>query len=97
MDIRVVKENLQNTDTGGGFRELSAMVTIDNSVPIRRQREAVIYEILALFFEPTYSREFIEDTVTKALIDGLDEVCPHVSKAGYTYPEAWQDGTYQEA
>lgn len=92
MEITVKKEDLNAVETGGGFRELTAVITIDSSKPLRSQKIALIYETLACFLEPMLSREFVE-MLAEQLVEALDELGPVVSKAGYQYPDSWYSQT----
>lgn len=92
MDIKIIKEDLNAVETGGGFRELTAAITIDSSKPLRSQKIALIYKTLAYFLEPMLSREFVE-MLAEQLVEVLDELEPVVSKAGYLYPDNWKSGT----
>lgn len=71
--IRVIKEDLRAVDCGGGFREITTTVTIDTSQPLRLQRHALFYEILASYLEPAFSYEFVLE-LCDSLQDGLDEL-----------------------
>jgi len=48
-NFTVHKIDLSDHDTGGGFREVDATITIDSSLPVRRQEEALIYEMLGVY------------------------------------------------
>ena len=78
MNIEVKLEDLSEFDTGGGMREVNAKITIDSKMPYRRQREAVIFETLALFLDSELEcqREWVQyltDKVTMNL-DILDAI-----------------------
>jgi len=51
----VHKIDLSDHDTGGGFREVDATITIDSSLPSRRQEEALIHEMLGVYLGMTVS------------------------------------------
>jgi len=72
MNIEIKLEDLSEFDTGGGMRECHATVTVDSKMPYRRQREAVIFETLALFLdtELELNREWVQyltDKITMSL------------------------------
>jgi hypothetical protein len=74
MEIRINRENLSHYDTGGGYRETSADIYIDETSNPRQQRRTVIYETLGALLDPFETNgEFIE-SLTDALIDALDQL-----------------------
>jgi len=73
MEITYSTENLSHVDTGGGFRDIKAHITIDSSLSPRRQKEAVLYETLACYLEPMFSGEFVDELV-RHLIEALDAI-----------------------
>jgi hypothetical protein len=52
MEIEVVKEDLSKIDCGGAYREAKAVITVDNTLPLFKQRQALIHEILSLHLDP---------------------------------------------
>jgi len=58
-NFTVHKVDLSDHDTGGGFREVDAVITIDSSLPRRRQEETLIHEILGVYLGPVVSTEDI--------------------------------------
>jgi len=72
MDVQVNLEPLPHVDTGGGFREVKAEITIDSTQPRWRQRQAVIYETAASMLSSVLSHEAIID-LTIAIGDALDQ------------------------
>ena len=70
IDITVSKEDLSNHDTGGGTRIVKAEITVDSSLPLLRQREAVIHEILGVYLGIMVSTEDIAE-VSSAVNDGI--------------------------
>lgn len=75
MQIILKKENLSEVDCGGGLRDITAMITIDASLPPRRQREVAIFETLASLLDSDveHRHEFI-DYVTRKVVDVLDQL-----------------------
>jgi len=73
MNIELKIEDLSEFDTGGGMRETKAIITIDANMPYRRQREAVIFETLALFLDSELesNREWVQ-YLTDHIILNLD-------------------------
>jgi len=73
--IAINREDLSHVDCGGGMRQVSVVITVDSTLPIRRQREIVTYEILgACLDNDTEERhDFLEDLATK-IVDAQDEL-----------------------
>ena len=70
MDITVNLEDLSNHDTGGGTRVVKAEITVDSSLPILRQREALIHEILGVYLGIIVAPEDIAE-IAEGINDGL--------------------------
>ena len=47
--IKIIKDDLSGFDTGGAFREVDAVITVDSSIPEDRQRECLIHEVLGVY------------------------------------------------
>ena len=72
-NIIVRKEDLSDYDSGGGYREVDARVTVDSSMSKHRQRVALIHEILGVFLGTVIPRENIEE-IAEAIADGLRQL-----------------------
>jgi len=74
MEIEVIRDvNLGLFDTGGGFREVRAKITIDDSLSPRMKRHTLIFETIGAclgFAIPHKERHELTDT----LIDALDQL-----------------------
>ena len=46
MKLTVISEDLGGYDTGGGTREVAALVTVDKNLSPRQKRKVVLYEVL---------------------------------------------------
>jgi len=74
MDIRVVKDaGLSEYDTGGGTRDVKTVVSVDTNLPLRRQKEVVIYEVLGSLLGFVISHELLEE-ITSKVMDGLEQI-----------------------
>ncbi|KKN22240.1 hypothetical protein LCGC14_0917410 [marine sediment metagenome] len=72
MEIEIKVEPLPHLDSGGGFREVSTVITIDSSQSRTNQRQAVIYETLASAISYVISHENLLN-LTSLLGEALDE------------------------
>ena len=70
VDFTVIKEDLSNHDTGGGLRRVTAVITIDSSLPYIRQRESVIHEILGAYLGILISTDDITE-IAGSINDGI--------------------------
>ena len=70
VDITVTKEDLSNHDTGGGTRLVTAQITVDSSLPLIRQRESLIHEILGAYLGIAISTEDIAE-IAGSINDGI--------------------------
>lgn len=73
MEISVSKEDLSEVDCGGGYRTVSAKISIDVSKSARLQRHAVVYEVLASYLEPMFARCFVLE-LADSVCNGLDDI-----------------------
>ena len=73
MEITVHKVDLSTADTGGGYREVKADITIDSSLPYRQQRGALIYEALASMLDDVIGHNNLLD-IANTLGDSLDQL-----------------------
>ncbi|KKL62850.1 hypothetical protein LCGC14_2180960 [marine sediment metagenome] len=73
MEITVIKADLSNAETGGGFREVKAEITLDSSLPYRQQRNTLLYEALGSMLDYVISHEELLD-ISIALGDALDQL-----------------------
>ena len=83
MEIKVNLEPIDGYSTGGGYRESSAVVTIDSTYSRRMQREAVIYEILGLYLDHAIPHDLLEDLAGN-INDGIDQLEAEHERAGRT-------------
>jgi len=70
--IQVSKEDLSGYDTGGAAREVNAVITIDSTLPIERQRECLIHEVLGVYLGSVLSVDMlghIAQSINEAIID----------------------------
>ena len=73
MEITITKEDLSNVDTGGGCRVVTAEIVIDTSQSKRQQRQAVLYETLAVMLDYVISHERLQE-MTETLGEALDQI-----------------------
>jgi len=75
MQITINKEDLSHVDCGGGMRQVSVIITIDTTLPLRRQQEIVTYEVLGacLDNDSEERHDFLEDLATK-IVDAQYEL-----------------------
>jgi len=69
-DIDIVLDDLSHADTGGAYREVTAEITVDCTLPRERQRISLIHEMLGVYLGSVVSREDIEE-MAEAIHDGL--------------------------
>lgn len=70
--IQVHKEDLSSFDTGGAIREVNATITIDSTLPVERQRECLIHEILGVYLGGILSVDMlsqIAQSINEVIID----------------------------
>lgn len=76
MEIELHQEaELKHFDTGGGLREVKAIIAIDESLAPRQKRYVTIYETLGCLIGFAISRECREE-ITTILMDVLDQLEP---------------------
>ena len=73
MEITVHKADLSGVDSGGGYREVKAEITIDSSMPYRQQRRALIYETLASMLGDVIEHNNLLD-IANTLDGALDQL-----------------------
>ena len=75
MQITINTADLSSLDCGGGLRHLSAEITVDKTLPMRRQREIVTFEVLSALLDNDFEerREFLEDVAEK-IVDAQDSL-----------------------
>ena len=75
MQIQISTEDLSNVDCGGGMRRLTCDITVDSTLPLRRQREIVIYEVLGAFLDNELEeRHDYLELVADKIVEALDEI-----------------------
>ncbi len=47
--LKIIKDDLSFVDTGGATREVNTTVTVDSTLPLERQRECLIHEVLGVY------------------------------------------------
>jgi len=70
--IQVSKEDLSGYDTGGAAREVNAVITVDSTLPMERQRECLVHEILGIYLGGVLSIDMlsqIAQSINEAIID----------------------------
>ena len=72
MDITISREDLSDHDTGGAIRVVKAEITIDSSLPLLRQREALIHEILGVYLGILVNTEDICE-IACAISNGINQ------------------------
>jgi len=97
MDITVKKEDLRDADTGGGYRNVDAVGTIDENLSPRLQRKVTLFEPLCCLLEYLLTEPHIDD-IAEILNDTLAQLEPidkrEISKARFDYPDEWHRNTY---
>ena len=73
MEITLTKSDISEYDTGGGTREVEAVITIDSKLSPRLQRQVAIYETLGCMLGYALTHEQLE-TITDTLGDVLDQL-----------------------
>jgi len=74
MEITILKDkDLAQHDTGGGTRDVRVVISVDASLPLRRQRGVVIYETLGCLIGFVISHEYLDEIAT-ILVDALDQL-----------------------
>ena len=74
MEITIkTNPNLSQYDTGGGIREINAVITIDETLSPRLKRQVVIYETLGCLLGFVLEHNQLED-ITEVLVDALDQL-----------------------
>lgn len=56
-DVIIKKEDLSDTDAGGGLRHTTTEITIDKTVPLYQQRIALVYELLSAMLDAIVTHE----------------------------------------
>jgi len=75
MQITINLENLSNVDCGGGMRAVSVVITVDSTLPLKRQREIVTYEVLGAYLDSDLEERhaFLEELASK-IVEAQDEL-----------------------
>ena len=79
VDITVTKEDLSHFDTGGATRRVTAVITVDSSLPIERQRVGLIHEILGAYLGTVISTSDIAE-LALSIADGLNQLESDIEK-----------------
>ena len=76
MEIEIKQDSiLTQFDTGGGTRELHAVITIDETLSPRQKRSVAIFETLGCLLSYVVTKE-IREEITGLLVDVLDQLEP---------------------
>ena len=76
MEIELRQDRaMSNFDTGGGVREFSVVITIDETLSPRQKRHVAIFETLGCYLGLVIPREYREE-ITHSLVDVLDQLEP---------------------
>lgn len=74
MEIKVIKEDLSQVDCGGAYKEMAVSICVDKTLPLRRQRQALIYEVLSAYLDPIECQQAMMDDIANSIADALDEL-----------------------
>jgi len=76
MEIIVNKDkDLSNYNTGGGTRDLTAVITLDDTLSPRMKRHTLIYETLGIMLGYAIAHEQLEG-LADILVEALDQLEP---------------------
>jgi len=67
-----------NEDTGGGYREVTARVTIDSSTPKHVQLHSAFYEVLSTYMDPNEERRSFFLDVADTLLEAHRCICTEI-------------------
>jgi hypothetical protein len=70
--VQLQHEDLSAADTGGGVREVIVNIIVDSSLPVRRQKEAAVYELLGAYLATVVDQSDLEE-IAEAIVDMLEE------------------------
>jgi hypothetical protein len=68
--VNLHREDLSAADTGGGLREVVVNITVDSSLPIHRQKESAVYELLGAYLATVVDQSDLEE-IAEAIVDLL--------------------------
>jgi len=74
MDIKLVKEDLSKWDCGGAYRECNVVIHIDNTLPLIKQRQNLIYEILSQYLDPNENQHDLMVELSHTIALHIDEL-----------------------
>jgi len=74
MEIVVKKEDISEHDTGGGYREVTALITIDETLAPRMQRHVAMCETLGILLDPLEMDVDFIDEIALKLGEVLDQL-----------------------
>ena len=76
MDIEIKKDkNMAAFDTGGGMRQVNAVITIDSKLSKRMKRKVVLYETLGCCLDYVLTHGRLEE-LSETLLDVFDQIEP---------------------
>ncbi len=70
--LKIIKDDLSFFNTGGAVREVNASVTVDSTLPVERQRECLIHEILGVYLGSILDVDIIEqiaESINEAILE----------------------------
>jgi len=70
--LKILREDLSFLDSGGAAREVNAVITVDSTLPIERQRECLIHEVLGIYLGSVlniYMLSQIAQSINESIID----------------------------
>ena len=76
MEVIVeVNKSISNYDTGGGTREVKAVITIDENLSPHNKRKVVLYETIGCCLDFVLPHEQME-SLAETLLSALDQLEP---------------------
>ena len=74
MEITIQRENLSQVDCGGAYREVDVKIFVDDSLPLIKQRQALIFELLSLYLDPLECSGDLITEIAHKLAESLEEL-----------------------
>jgi hypothetical protein len=74
VEIIISKADLSQYDTGGGTRETTTHIEVDETDSPRQQRRTVIYEVLGALLDPFEAKGEDMECLTDKIMDALDQL-----------------------
>lgn len=74
MEVRIIQEDLSESEASPSYQYAETEIHVDNTLPLHRQQEAVIYEILVAYLDPgEYKGGFLDD-LARILTEGINQL-----------------------